>query len=361
MSFTVMLRAGLVLVVVLGLYMLLGAVVKQQVDTLYRRTGLQWVQNLFYWLSTNRYLLGGILCIVVMVLFSGWILRPCFNGYARFIKESICLEGEPRPVALPKDLAVLEGELNDINRELLLWRYAVKEAEQRKDDLVVYLAHDIRTPLTSVLGYLELLEDSPELPVAQRQKYTAVALRKARRMQLLVEDLFEVTRYNISQIELEKQLVSAGMMLQQLAEEMQPLIDARQVQVTVEQSEQGPLFADPEKLARALDNILHNAVYYTPPGGRVTAVATPAQNGTADCIEITNSGADISPDKLQRFFEKFYRGDEARQSGGGGSGLGLAIAKNIIEAHGGFIEARSENGLTSFTVTLPKQGQGWPA
>ena len=249
---------------------------------------------------------------------------------------------------MPKAFKEVEATLKDINKELRLWKYAVREAEQRKDDLVVSLAHDIRTPLTSILGYMELIHDNPELPEETRQKYAGIALRKANRMLSLVEELFEVTRFKIGRIELERTNISAEMLILQLTEELMPLLRRKNIEISVDNQGVFDIFVDPDKMARALDNILVNAANYTPEGEKI--MVTLDKYADRSRIRIANTGMDIPQEKLDRFFEKFYRADEARQSGTGGSGLGLAIAKNIIEAHGGSITVSNANKITTFTI-----------
>ncbi|MCL1807406.1 MAG: HAMP domain-containing histidine kinase [Oscillospiraceae bacterium] len=313
-------RGGIVAAVTAVFGVMLGPIISRLIDNLYRQSDSSFWFKVFYTISQNRSLFLTIGCIIIFVPAIGWIIQPFLKRYA------------------------------DMNEELKRSQYAAKEAEQRKDDLVVCLAHDIRTPLTSVLGYLELLTEQEDLPEAQRRKYTDSALRKAKRMGSLVEELFEITRYSVTQIELEKTEVNLSMMLAQLLEEMRPVFEQRGIKTEVSLEETLPAFIDPEKMARSLDNILHNAAFYTPPGGRVTVTLDKAEHFAR--IMVSNTGTEIPPEKLARFFEKFYRGEEARQSETGGSGLGLAIAKNIIEAHGGSITAENKDKTTTFTVLL---------
>jgi two-component system sensor histidine kinase VanS len=326
--------------------------VKDYLDGIYRRTESPSWQWLFYFFSENREVLifGGVLLLVIPL--AGWIFRPFFKEYTDLIRTGLRPDaaGPDGKVTLPRRLKSLETVLNEVGAELRLSRYAAREAEQRKDELVVYLAHDIRTPLTSVLGYLELLGENPDLSEAQREKFTRSALNKAERIRLLVEELFEVTRYSLTDLELDKTPVNLSVMLNQLAEESRPLFERREITVDLFLEDLPPVSADADKLARALDNVLHNAAHYTPPGGMVAVMLdSPADRAR---IRLSNTGADIPPEKLARFFEKFYRGEEARQTATGGSGLGLAIAKNIIEAHGGQITAENKDGLTTFTIRL---------
>jgi two-component system sensor histidine kinase VanS len=321
-------------------------------DGKYRRDGGLFWYRLFYFLSGNRELLVCALALLTVLLLSGWVFRPFFKEYADLVRTGLRPDaaGSDGKVSLPQRLKTLEAALNEARAELQLSRYAARESERRKDELVVYLAHDIRTPLTSVLGYLELLDETPGLSEAQRQAFTRSALNKAERIRLLVDELFEVTRYSLTTLELTKTPVNLKVMLNQLAEEARPLFERRGVTAVLSLDASPAVPADADKLARALDNVLHNAAHYTPPGGRVTVTLDQA-DGRAR-IRVANTGADIPPEKLARFFEKFYRGEEARQTATGGAGLGLAIAKSIIEAHSGRISAENSGGVTTFTVVL---------
>lgn len=329
----------------------LGILLSNMLDQMYRVTESDFFYAVFYTLSTMKPVVIAVVWTVIIALFSNWIFYPSFLGFSRAIAQSLVLDETAEPARLPKQFQQLEQELAGMHKELQLWKYATQEAEKRKDELVVYLAHDIRTPLTSVLGYLELLAENPDLPPQNRQKFTATALRKAQRMQALVEELFEVTRFNISHIELRREAVRSGVLLQQLAEEMAPVLEEKQLAVDIKVDSSPILFIDPAKTARALDNILHNAAYYSPEGGTIEVAAETAEG--VGVIHISNKGAEISQSELDRFFEKFYRGDTARQSKTGGSGLGLAIAKNILEAQGGQIFAHNANHTTTFEVHLP--------
>ena len=349
----VLLRGGIILVIsAVSGFGIIGPALRSFIDYMYTQTNSLFWQGIFYDLSRNRIIFVGLGCMAVFFSTVGWVIQPLFKQYSNIVRSNIKIDKDSLDVnvQLPKYLKELEGVLNEVNTELRLSRYAVNEAEQRKDDLVVYLAHDIRTPLTSVLGYLELLMENQDLSEQQRQKFMDSALRKAGRIQVLVEELFEITRYSITQIELEKRPVNLGMMLNQLVEELRPILDQREIESEVELEEVSAAFVDPDKIARSLDNVLHNAAFYALPGGKITIRLDNAEEHIR--IRISNTGIEIPPDKLARFFEKFYRADEARQSGVGGSGLGLAIAKNIIEAHGGTITAENENNITTFTILL---------
>lgn len=345
------LRALLVAAVAGIFCAVIGVFISNLLNKIYYVSGSDFFYGLFYALSALQMPIIGVLWFGIMALFSKWILYPSFLSFTQQISQSITLDENAPVPQLPKQFNQLEQQLVAIHKELKLWKYAVQEAEKRKDELVVYLAHDIRTPLTSVLGYLELLDESEDLPAENRRHFTKTALRKAQRMKDLVEELFEVTRFNISHIELHKENVSAGIMLQQLVEEMAPVLEQRQLHIEMDVENSPMLFADAHQMARAVDNILHNAAYYSPVGSAIRVQCS--RYNTSGGICISNTGTEVSQSELDRFFEKFYRGDTARQSGTGGSGLGLAIAKNIIETHGGTISAQNANRTTTFTIVIP--------
>lgn len=226
-----------------------------------------------------------------------------------------------------------------------------QEAEQRKNDLVVYLAHDIKTPLTSIIGYLSLLDEARDMPVEQKEKYVTVTLEKSYRLEQLINEFFEITRFNLQSIILEKDLIPLHHMLMQVADEFYPLLAPKGQQAIVKIDEDITIYADGNKLARVFNNILKNAIAYSDPNSTIEISARNENNQTL--ISFTNSGKTIPPEKLKMIFEKFYRLDSARSTQTGGAGLGLAISNEIVQAHGGTITATSSNDTTVFTVMIP--------
>lgn len=231
----------------------------------------------------------------------------------------------------------------------------------RRSDLVTYLAHDLKTPLTSVIGYLSLLDEVPDMPEAQRVRYTGIALDKACRLERLVNEFFDITRYSLTNIELELAPVDLAGLLVQLADEFYPALAAHgnvaQVTVagtarTVEQPGE-PLMvtADAARLARVFGNLLRNAIAYSDEGTPIELAAAEEEGRVV--VTVSDTGATIPSHKLRTIFDRFFRLDESRGSATGGAGLGLAIAREIVELHGGTISAASEDGRTTFTVELP--------
>lgn len=254
-------------------------------------------------------------------------------------------------VELPPQLSGLEGQLNQIKLDAMRSRRAAKEAEQRKNDLVTYLAHDLKTPITSVIGYLTLLRDEPQISEQTRLHYMDIAIDKAERLDDLINEFFDITRFNLSHISLEKRQINLSLMLEQLIYEFQPMLDVKQLSIDLQADPQLLLRCDPDKLQRVFDNLLRNAVNYSFENSSIRIRAKLAKKQI--CLTFENDGDTISEEKLSRLFEQFYRLDTSRSSKSGGAGLGLAIAKEIVELHGGTITAFSQNDVIRFDVALP--------
>ncbi len=259
--------------------------------------------------------------------------------------------GGGRVPELPERLSAAHGELERLAERDRARERAAQAAETRKDELVAYLAHDIKTPLTSIVGYLALLAEEPGLPESARSRYAGTALAKARDLDAMMDEFFEITRYNLASIPIEREHLDAAMLARQVADELYPAARARGVSIEVEAPDEVRAFIDPGKMARALGNVVRNAVSFAEPGSPVV-LAVSAEGG-ACAFTVTDRGREISPAHLERVFERFYREDAARGGERGGAGLGLAIAREIVRAHGGTIGARSADGTTVFTLEVP--------
>lgn len=253
----------------------------------------------------------------------------------------------------PKNQAELAAQMSDIKAALLRNERRLQEEADRRSDLVAYLAHDLKTPLTSVIGYLSLLDEAPDMPPEQRKKYTRIALDKAYRLEKMTNEFFDITRYHLQQIVIQKESVDLYYMLVQLIDELHPVLSARGNRVVLKADEALTIFGDPDKLARVFNNVLKNAASYSRPDTEI--VITAEEKESSVVVAFTNHGRAIPPDKLSAMFEKFTRLDEARTSGTGGAGLGLAIAKEIVSLHGGTISAESRGELVTITISLPSQ------
>lgn len=255
------------------------------------------------------------------------------------------------PIQLPPELNLVEDRMNKIKEEAIRNARRAQEAEQRKNDLIVYLAHDLKTPLTSVIGYLTLLLDERQISQELQSKYISVALDKAERLEDLINEFFEITRFNLSQINLEKIQVNLTRMLEQVSFEFQPILTEKNLRINLECPENLEIKLDADKMERVFDNLIRNAVHYSYENTIIDIVVKAEGKKITLCFH--NQGNTIPKDKLDRIFEQFFRLDASRSTKTGGSGLGLAIAKQLVEAHQGTIRAFSENDTIEFFVTLP--------
>lgn len=288
---------------------------------------------------------------VFLLIFA--VTLKSFTDYFQEINRGInsLLDEEGQEITLPSELSETEKKINHIKYTLARRKTDAQIAEQRKNDLVTYLAHDLKTPLTSVIGYLSLLDEAPDMPPEQKAKYTHIALDKAYRLERLVNEFFEITRYNLQQIKLEKEQIDLYYMLVQMVDEFYPILSAKGNAAVLHADEDLTVFGDPTKLARVFNNILKNAAAYSFPNSEI--VISAGQRDSQMVISFENQGPTIPAEKLSMIFERFYRMDEARGSDAGGAGLGLAIAKEIVALHGGTIIAESRENSTVFTVSLP--------
>lgn len=298
----------------------------------------------------DLYLLLAILAVFLIVL------RIYLKGFTKYFNEinrgiDALIDENAGDVALSAELAATEKKINHIKHTLEQRKLATELAEQRKNDLVVYLAHDLKTPLTSVIGYLTLLRDESQISEELREKYLSISLEKAERLEDLINEFFEITRFNLSDITLEYSRVNLTRLLEQLTYEFKPMLLEKNLKCELEIASNVMLKCDVNKMQRVFDNLLRNAVNYSFDDGTIHIVATQNENNLS--IKFTNCGNTIPQEKLERIFEQFYRLDTARSSRSGGAGLGLAIAKEIVELHNGTITAKSENEVIEFEVTIP--------
>ena len=247
---------------------------------------------------------------------------------------------------------ILEGRLNNIRVDLINSQNEAKEAMQKKNDLIMYMAHDLKTPLTSIIGYLTLLTDEQEISKNVQEKYIKIALDKALRVEDLTNQFFDITRYNLQSMPITKQSIDLAFLLEQLVEESYPMLQEKQLECKLNKPKSILFMGDGDKLARAFGNLLKNAISYSYPNTTINIDVEEFE----DKIEVIfkNKGDKIPEYKLEKIFEKFYRGEESRTSSTGGAGLGLAITKQIIELHDGKIFAKNDDEFIEFYIELKK-------
>lgn len=310
------------------------------------------------------YVLANIYTVLEPIIFIAYIMLGLFFLSYIFFKKPFsyiqelahatkCLyENEPSKLSLSPALKEYEADISNIRLKLVQNERAAKEAEQRKNDLVVYLAHDLKTPLTSVIGYLSLLRDEKEISDSLREKYIGISLNKAEHLEELINEFFEITRFNLTTLTLETSRINLSLMLSQLTYEFKPILDEKRLVCTLSAPESLYYDCDSGKLSRAFDNLLKNAANYSFPDS-VIEITLEDHESEIEII-FKNKGNTIPPEKLSRIFEQFYRLDSSRATVSGGAGLGLAIAREIILLHNGSITAESFDNNIIFRITLPK-------
>ncbi len=301
------------------------------------------------------------LFFVILVIFALSVYPISYFHAKKQVKKSISATGRMLHTYMHHDLdstdvfpaayAEIAAQVVQIKSAMQRHEQAMRDETDRRNDLITYLAHDLKTPLTSIIGYLDLLEEAADMPSDQRQKYIHVTLEKALRLEKLINEFFEITRYNLQQIILEKETIDLSFMLMQLTDEFYPLLSAHGNTVELQAEEELNVYGDSVKLARVFNNILKNAISYSYPNTPIKVYAGKREKDIFICF--INQGKTIPAEKLNTIFEKFFRLDEARSTNTGGAGLGLAIAKEIVTLHGGLISASSENEMTTFSVSLP--------
>ena len=317
--------------------------------------------SLYYLLSRfANYIFRGEL--IILLMFIVWLVYVILNLY-RMIKKifsyiNAIVESsnnwftkDTDYITLPDELSDLEKKLNYLKRESLTNEKLARENEQKKDELIVYLAHDIKTPLTSMIGYLSILNEMDDMPKKQQEKYIKIALDKSYRLEELINELFDVARFNSEKIILEKEKLNLNLMLAQIIDDFYPTLSELNKKIELNNEQQIMLVADPDKLGRVFNNLIKNAINYSAENSNIRINVR--KNEYNIIVDIINEGRQIPKEKLDQIFEKFYRLDSSRISKTGGSGLGLAIAKDIVQLHGGQIKAISSEKETLFRVELP--------
>lgn len=316
------------------------------------RTTFAWTELKYFLLWTLVITIAAVITIVILVahFYAKKKVSKTITDTSEMIHVYMSGSKEATEV-FPKRYSEISACMAQIKSTIQQHEHMLKEEGIRKNDLVTYLAHDLKTPLTSVIGYLSLLDEVPDMPQIQREKYIHITLDKANRLEKLINEFFEITRYNLQQIMLEKETVDLYYMLIQMSDEFYPILAAHGNTIVLNAQEDLMVYADPIKLARVFNNILKNAIAYSYPNTEIQIAAVKTEREIR--ISVCNHGKTIPRQRLESIFEKFFRLDDARATNTGGAGLGLAIAKEIVTLHGGTITANSEHELTTFCVTLP--------
>ena len=297
--------------------------------------------------------MDAMILLSILAVFMG-LLSVFLHWVTRYFEEisrgmETLLQDAPGEISLSPELLSIERKMNIAKHTFDRQKSEMLIAEQKKNDLVMYLAHDLKTPLASSISYLNLLRDEPRIPEELREKYLSISLSKAERLEDLINEFLEIAKYNLSTITLQYREINLTRLLEQLVYEFQPILEEKGLTCRLAAAADIMLNCDADKLQRVFDNLLRNAVAYS---YDQTEISIEAQSrGGEVVLRFSNHGGTIPKEKLERIFEQFYRLDAGR--GSNGAGLGLAIAKQIVTLHKGTIAAESGDGLTVFTVTLP--------
>ena len=307
--------------------------------------------DLYSWIVYNRDIvvyiyIGIVLAVIIYKFISKYVdnINEIYNSLDLILKEN------NETIKLPSEVNEFTEKLNDIKNDYITSKNNAKEAEQKKNDLIMYMAHDLKTPLTSIIGYLTLLNDEKNISKELQEKYIKIALDKSLRVEELTNQFFDITRYNLHSMPINKTEINITYLLKQLIDECYPMLENNSLKCVLNASDKVNYLGDGDKLARAFGNLLKNAISYSYKNTVIEINVTVE----LDSVYITfrNKGAKIPDYKLEKIFEKFYRGDESRTSTTGGAGLGLAITKEIIELHNGKISVKNDDEYIEFDIVL---------
>jgi len=307
----------------------------------------------------KRTLFVGIGAIIVICLFFAWLIsRGITRPLRQLVNATRYIAGgnlDSRvSITARNELGELGDAFNTMVDELQQSLSREKALENSRRELIANVSHDLRTPLTSIRGYVEGLRDGVAEDPEKVKRYLDVIHEKTLSLERLITDLFQLSQLDAGQLEMKPGQMQATDLLEQIAARFQPDIEAAGINMYTEIPAGLPaLTVDRDRIEQAVGNIIANAIKYTPTGGTISLMAVPEPQGVR--VMVADTGEGISPEDLPRVFERLYRGEKSRSRQSGGTGLGLAIAKQIIEAHGGRIWAESELGQGSrFYLILPE-------
>ena len=307
--------------------------------------------DLYSWIVYNRdivvYVYIGIVLAVIIYRFISKYVDSINEVYKSL---DLILKEDNETIKLPSEVNEFSEKLNDIKYDYIISKKNAKEAEDKKNDLIMYMAHDLKTPLTSIIGYLTLLTDEKEIPKDLQEKYMKIALDKALRVEELTNEFFDITRYNLSSMPINKQNINLSYLLKQLIDECYPMLEKNNLKCNLNAPDKVIYLGDGDKLARAFGNLLKNAISYS--FKNTTIEISLKEENDNIYISFKNKGEKIPEYKLDKIFEKFYRADASRTSSTGGAGIGLAITKEIIELHGGIISVKNDDEYIEINIKL---------
>lgn len=303
--------------------------------------------------SIILFLLFGILAFSITFIFlerkRNNYIEEIYRGIERMSKGDLNTKIEPKG---DDELSLMAFNINIMQDTINKLIVSEKESEKTKNELITNIAHDLRTPLTSIIGYLDILVNNKNLSEEKKKDYTGIAFEKSKKLEVLIEDLFSFTKLNYGdELAVNKERIDLVELLNQLVSELYPLFETNGIDCSI-QTDLNSLIInlDPKLIVRLFENLINNAIKYGKDGKNI--IIKIKKNDKLGVVEVSviNFGKLIPPEALKKIFDKFYRVDNSRTSETGGTGLGLAIAKSIVELHGGEISVKSDTDGTEFKV-----------
>ena len=314
-----------------------------------------YAEDPLYIILTNIFYQGFFLLIIwfigFIIIFTITLMKSLSYIDALVTESRKLITKTDEKINLPEDLKEAEDTMNQIKKEALFNERLAKENEQKKNDLIVYLAHDLKTPLTSIIGYLSLLDEEKNLSTKQKNKFIKITLEKSNKLEELINELFEITKYNSETLTIKKETINLTLLINQVIDEFYPILKDQNKKINFPIEKNFFIEADSIKMARVFNNLIKNAIAYSYDNSEINIDIKEEKDLN---ITISNKSKTIKKEQLDKLFDKFYRIDYSRNTKLGGTGLGLAIAKEIIKLHNGTITAKSENEEITFIITLPK-------
>lgn len=310
--------------------------------------------DIVYGDSSLPIILAFLVAIIIFIIALFKIIKPKLY-YVQYVSHSL------REIATGNldyavevkgtdELAEVAKNINFMEQQLREQMEAQRQVEKTKNELITNVAHDLRTPLTSIIGYIGLVKDNKYQNEEEFSQYLDIAYVKSEKLKVLIEDLFEYTKLSNNGVKLHIESISITNLVNQLIQELMPLAEDKAITInTTSTVTRGLVNVDSIKMTRAIENLLGNAIKYTTEGNSIKVDMSNEENDVI--IKIKNKG-ELSHEELDKLFDRFYRTDTSRNSTTGGSGLGLAIAKSIVEMHNGKIWASLEDDYISFNIRL---------
>ncbi|WP_322448925.1 sensor histidine kinase [Robertmurraya mangrovi] len=249
------------------------------------------------------------------------------------------------------EISQLANQMNEMMDQLKKSQEEEKRLQTFKTELITNVSHDIRTPLTSVIGYLSLLQHKKDLSLTEQSEYVKIAHKKAEQLSILLDDLFEFTKLSNRDLPIQIEEIMLNQLMEQLLDEYEPIFKSNQMMIRKE-IEHHPIFifGDAQRLVRLFENLFRNSMEHGNTPGELYVKLSLFEDQVK--IQLENDGEPLTEEECEYIFDRFYKKDESR-SKGKGSGLGLAISKEIVELHNGKIYAQSNNGKLTIVILFP--------